>query len=71
VRSFTVSGVACPATATQDEVEITTTGGTTLRYDATAGQFIQNYQTSKTLGCYRATMTTRDGSTIVAFFRTR
>ena len=71
VKSFTVSGVACPATAGQDEVEITTTGGTTLRYDATAGQFVQNYQTSKTIGCYRATMTTQDGSTIIAFFMTR
>jgi hypothetical protein len=71
VKSFTISGISCPATAAQDEVEITTTGGTSLRYDATAGQFIQNYQTSKTLGCYRATMTTQDGSTLIALFRTR
>jgi hypothetical protein len=50
------------------------TGGTVLRYDATGGQFIQNWQTPKGTGsdlCYRATVTTKDGSTITAFFKVR
>jgi hypothetical protein len=45
------------------------TGGTSLRYDSTAGQFIQNWQTPKKPGtCYTTTMTTQDGSTISANF---
>jgi hypothetical protein len=50
------------------------TGSTVLRYDATGGQFIQNWQTPKVTGadlCYRATVTTKDGSTITAFFKVR
>ena len=47
-----------------------TTGGTSLRYDGTAGQFIQNWQTPKTAGsCYIVTMTTDDGSSISANFK--
>ena len=53
-----------------DDVELTTTGGTSLRYDTTGGQFIQNWQTPKTAGaCYMVTMTTQDGSTISAHFK--
>ena len=50
------------------------TGGTVLRYDATGGQFIQNWQTPKGGGadmCYRATVTMKDGSTLTAFFKVR
>jgi hypothetical protein len=71
VDSFVAKGVTCPgANASSDDVEFTTTGGTTLRYDATAGQFIQNWQTPKKPGnCYAVTMTTDDGSTITANFK--
>ena len=69
VKSFTVVGVACNS-ATADDIELTTTGGTSLRYDATAGQFIQNWQTPRAAGlCYRVTMTTQDGSTLQALFK--
>jgi hypothetical protein len=73
IASFKTATVACGTLATSsDEIEITSTGGTTLRYDSTAGQFIQNWQTPKGAGvCYRATMTTLDGSFLTAFFRTR
>jgi len=70
VKSFVQTRVVCSSTAPIDEVEVTTTGGTTLRYDLTGGQFIQNWQTPKTPGvCYRVTMTTQDGSTLSALFK--
>jgi len=70
VKSFTQSTIACPgASATLDPIDIVTTGGTSLRYDTTGGQFIQNWQTPKKPGaCYVTTMTAQDGSTISANF---
>jgi hypothetical protein len=70
VKSFTQAKITCDSTALTDDVEVTTTGGTSLRYDATAGQFVQNWQTPKSAGtCYRVTMTTQDGSSLTAFFK--
>jgi hypothetical protein len=70
VKGFSATMVACNAAAGTDEIEITSTGGTVLRYDATAGQFIQNWQTPKTPGvCYRTTITTQDDSKISAIFQ--
>jgi hypothetical protein len=70
VLSFTQTKVACDASAPTDEIEVTSTGGTSLRYDAVAGQFIQNWQTPKLAGqCYRVTVTTQDHSTLTAFFK--
>src|SRR5215211_5631609 len=54
----------------EDPIEMVTTGGTSLRYDATAGQFIYNWQTPKKINtCYNLTMTATDGSTITAYFK--
>ena len=70
VKGFTATTIACSAAAGTDEIEITSTGGTVLRYDTTAGQFIQNWQTPKTPGaCYRTTITTLDDSKITAVFQ--
>ena len=70
VKTFTAVQIACTASASTDEVEITTTGGTTLRYDTTAGQFVQNWLTPRSVGmCYRATLTTQDGSFKTAFLQ--
>ena len=71
VDSFTVKGVACPVTGiVTDDIEMTTTGSTTLRYDDVAGQFIQNWQTPKKAGaCYQVTMKTDDGSAFSALFK--
>lgn len=70
IKSFTQRTVSCPgANALADAIDVTTTGGTNLRYDATGGQFIQNWQTPKKPGtCYTVTMTTQDDSTISANF---
>jgi YDG domain-containing protein/MBG domain-containing protein/galactose oxidase-like protein/List-Bact-rpt repeat protein/Kelch motif protein len=66
--------LACSGGSIDDEVALNdlSTGGTELRYDGT--QFIQNWKTPKVTGadvCYRAVVTTRDGSTITAFFKVR
>ena len=73
VKSFTATAVTCPgSSAVTDAIELTTTGGTSLRYDSTSGQFIQNWQTPKKPGtCAVVTMTAQDGSTISANFMLR
>ena len=71
ITGFVAKAVACPnATAPTDEIETVLTGGTSLRYDTTAGQFVQNWQTPKKPGtCATATITTQDGGTITANFK--
>ena len=72
--SLTVAKIDCSnlAGSTLDPIEMTTTGGTVLRYDGTGGQFIQNWQTPKPAGiCYKVTMTASDGSSIAAYFKTK
>jgi hypothetical protein len=70
VASFTQKQVSCQNGSTVDEIEVTTTGGTSLRYDPTAGQYIQNWQTPKNPGaCFIVTMTTQDGSSLTANFK--
>ena len=69
ITSFTTQAVSC-ATGSEDVVEFTTTGATQLRYDTTAGQFVQNWATPKKPGtCVKVTMTTDDGSFITANFK--
>jgi hypothetical protein len=70
VSGFTAKAVSCPnGSLTTDDIEFTTTGDTSLRYDLTAGQFIQNWKTPKKSGaCYEVTMSTTDGSSISARF---
>lgn len=70
VKGFTTTPVACSSSVpTGTVVGLTTAGGTSLRYDTTTGGFIQNWKTPKTTGCYRATVTTVDGTTLSALFR--
>jgi hypothetical protein len=72
IKSFSTKAVTCPGADTPvDEIEFLTTGGTSLRYDTTAGQFIQNWATPKKVGCHDVTMETQDGSKLVAHFRLR
>jgi hypothetical protein len=61
----------CVDPTASDPVDFTTTGQTTLRYDTTAMQWIQNWATPKvaTTTCYRTWVTFADGSTLEAFFQ--
>jgi hypothetical protein len=70
VDTLTVEQIACVSGAVEDTIETVATGGTSLRYDSTGGQFIFNWQTPKKPGnCYKVTMTTDDGSFLSAFFK--
>ncbi|WP_020145811.1 PxKF domain-containing protein, partial [Terracoccus sp. 273MFTsu3.1] len=71
VKSFGAKQITCGTAPTEDAIEMTTTGGTNLRYDTSGGQFIQNWQTPKaTVGtCYQVTMTALDDSKITAYFK--
>jgi len=72
IQGFQVAEVPCFSRGYTADVEFTTTGGTSLRYDLTAGQFIQNWQTPKPPNkCYQVRMTAIDGSHIDAYFKTK
>lgn len=74
ILSFKVATTNCSSLGAvgTDDIEVYSTGGTILRYDTTGGQFIQNWQTPKAVGvCYTVTMTAVDGSSIVAYFKTK
>ena len=74
IQSFTVAKLpTCSSDPYEDPVDVTTTGGTSLRYDTIEHQFIQNWKTDKVNqdSYYRATVRFMDGSTISAFFKLR
>lgn len=73
-----VSVIDQPLQATQalcdggpsDTVEVVSTGGTSLRYDETLGQFVYNWKTPKKPGyCYVVTVTLEDGTSLSANFK--
>ena len=54
----------------EDLIEMTVTGGTSLRYDTTGGQFIYNWKTPTGAGtCYNVTISSLDGSSQTAYFK--
>jgi hypothetical protein len=76
VQSMSAFVVSCYLSAASLEsliTDLSTAGGASLRYDTTAHQFIQNWQTPKSAGvCYQIVMTAADGSKINnAFFKTK
>ena len=72
VKSVKQGEISCSASAAADDVEATTTGGTSLRYDTAANQYIYNWQSPKTSGkCYSVNVTLTDGTSHVALFKTK
>ncbi len=72
VRSLSAKRIGCASLSDEptDAIEVTATGGTSLRYDTVSGHFIFNWKTpDKADACFRVTMTTNDGSHIDAFFK--
>jgi hypothetical protein len=63
--------VNCDGSAPTDEIETVAIGGTSLRYDTTAGQFTYNWKTPAKVGCLKVTMTTQDDSSLHAYFKLR
>jgi YDG domain len=74
IKSFqTAKLAACAESTLEEPVEILSTGSTSLRYDTTGLQWVQNWQTPRVTGdtCYRATVTFADNSSLSAFFKLR
>ena len=75
VQSFNLVKLTnCSGTAADDAIDyFTTTGATSLRYDGTVGQFIQNWKTPSANAdtCYRVNVKFLDGSAIYSFFKLR
>jgi hypothetical protein len=71
VKSFKTQVVDCSTgSGTVDAIEVVTTGGTSMRYDSTGSQFLQNWKTPTGAGtCYAATVTTQDDSFLTALFK--
>jgi hypothetical protein len=72
VGTFKTQKISCTTdpTPVEDPLDLTTTGGTTFRFDSTSGQFVQNWQTAKAPNtCYTATFTAQDGSSLTAYFK--
>ena len=69
----TLSGVmSCSSTTPVDNLEEYATGGTTLRYDSTANQYVYNWQSPRQPGaCYQVKIVFADGSEKVARFQLR
>ena len=68
--AFTVSLVQCEFGVPEESVEFMATGGTALRYDTTAGHFVQNWKTPTAVGCYYVRVT-GDGLLLSARFKVR
>jgi len=63
------TNMVCSSGVPMDSIEEYATGGTSLRYDTTGGQFIFNWKTPKQPNtCWRVRMETQDGSFTSANF---
>jgi hypothetical protein len=69
VQSLVATQINCTSGSVVDDIEATATGGTVLRYDGTAGQFVYNWKTPSTKNvCMDVTVIAADGSAIKAHF---
>ncbi len=72
-RGLGVREIGCNATQPLDAVEELSSGSTSLRWDATAGQYVWNWKTPGGAAgrCYQVTVTTTDGASLNALFKLR
>jgi hypothetical protein len=68
---FTVQTISCDSTAPLDPADFTVAAETSLRYDATTGNFIQNWKVPKIPGCYMVRMATEDALALTARFKVK
>ena len=68
---FLVSRITCDTGAHEDAIPFETTGATSVRYDATGRQFVQNWQTPKTPRVCYLVKVTGDGLLLSARFKLR
>jgi hypothetical protein len=72
-QSIALYQVNCDTPGINDNLdEVVNTGSTSLRFDGSGGQFIQNWQTPKGANqCFLVQMNALDGSKLQAYFRTK
>jgi hypothetical protein len=75
INALKYKAADCDTSFPVDNIETTATGGTSLKYDTTAGMFIYNWKTPSTAGCYQITIYINDGTSngaptsLVALFK--
>ena len=67
VTSVTYQPTSCSSSSTSSDAT-TTTGGTALRYDTTDNQYVYNWATPTTSGCYTLNLTLDSGQVFNANF---
>jgi hypothetical protein len=68
--SFTVASIACTTGEAEAPVPFSSTGSPGLRYETSSGQFVMNWATPRTPGCY-VVRVTGDGLLMTARFKVR
>lgn len=69
VQAIGYTTIDCSAlTDTSSVLETTATGSTTLRYDSTDNQYVYNWATPTSAGCYKLTVTLDSGQKYYAYF---
>jgi len=71
VSSLTYKATNCTAFSTSavDAIETTTTGATSLRYDAMTSSFVYNWKTPSAAGCYTLWVNLSTGQQFPAYFK--